>query len=164
MSGTDATGNTMRRLTGFVTAMLAAALANAQDPAPPGEPEPRRYTVEVIIFEYTEQVSAGTEIFEPDPPPENEPAGPSEEFVFEDVPAQPAPEVDEEPEETTDGDPQFTLHTEEEFGLGDVMSRLELLDVYKPTMHFAWTQATLPDEKPVEIDLHSLAEPPVGLR
>ena len=55
---------------------------------------------------------------------------------------------------------EFILHLEDEFTLTDVMSRLELLDVYEPVMHFAWTQVTLPDEETPAIELPALAEPP----
>ena len=147
--------------------MMAATLATAQDGDPDGLPEARRYTVEVIIFEYAEQVSTGTEVFEPDPPPETEP-GPPPEFVFEDPRAEPqtsstlADEAATTDEDSIEG-PEFVLHLEDEFTLTDVMSRLERLDVYEPIMHFAWTQATTPDEETQPIELPALGEPPERL-
>ena len=157
----------MKLLAGFAAAILAATLANAQDGDSEELPEVRRYTVEVIIFEYAEQVSPGTEIFEPDPPPEPDP-GPAPEFVFEDMPSETQaaePVVDDtgSPGDGPSEGPDFVLHLEEEFTLTDVMSRLELLDVYEPVMHFAWTQATFPDEETLPIELPALAEPPERL-
>ena len=148
--------------------MLAAAPVAAQETLAPAEPELRRYTVEVIIFEYAEQVSTGTELFEPDPPPQDELAGPPPEFVFEDMPSQAAQaEPEGEPgdtlaEEAFQG-PEFILHLEDEFTLTDVMSRLERLDVYEPIMHFAWTQVTVPEEETAPIELPALGEPPERL-
>ena len=54
---------------------MIAATASAQDVADDelAEEEPiRRYTVEVIVFSYTEDVSVGSEIFLPDEPPPEE--------------------------------------------------------------------------------------------
>ncbi len=65
---------------GLVVMALAPMLAAVAQQAPPridqlvqdlGE-EPidiRRYTVEVVVFRYTENVSVGNEVFVPDPPP-----------------------------------------------------------------------------------------------
>ena len=44
------------------------------------EEEVRRYGVELIIFEYVDRATAGTEIFDPDEPP----VLPEEEFIFAD--------------------------------------------------------------------------------
>ena len=165
----NAMGKPMKRFAVMAAAVCAVSLAAppaiAQETLVPETPEPRRYTVEVIIFEYAEQVSVGTELFEPDPPPEVDPAEPPPEFVFEDIPPEPAaeaPAAEEivvEEEDTPQG-PEFILHIEDEFSLLNVADRLELLDVYEPLMHFAWTQATLPEEETIAIDLPSLAETP----
>jgi hypothetical protein len=40
---------------------------------------------------------------------------------------------------------------------------LERLDVYRPLMHFAWTQVTRPEEETQPIELQALAPPPSGL-
>jgi hypothetical protein len=63
----------MKKLTVLFAGFLLASTAAAQDIADVAatdiqEPQ-RRYTVEVIIFSYTENVSVGTEIFLPDEPP-----------------------------------------------------------------------------------------------
>jgi hypothetical protein len=66
----------MKKIITFLLATLVAAGATAQvvnqEDLTDAEPL-RRYTVEVIIFSYTENVSVGSEIFLPDdPPPEAE--------------------------------------------------------------------------------------------
>ena len=60
--------------------------------------------------------------------------------------------------------PEFVLHPDEDLNMTDVASRLERLDVYRPIMHFAWTQVTRPEEETQPIDLQALAEPPEGLQ
>ena len=63
----------MRILTALLAGFLFAPLALSQDadidPDAAAEEPVRRYTVEVIIFSYTEDASVGTEIFPPDPLP-----------------------------------------------------------------------------------------------
>ena len=56
-------------LAGFLLACAAAAQDVANDVATDAEEPQRRYTVEIIIFSYTEDASVGTEIFLPDEPP-----------------------------------------------------------------------------------------------
>ena len=153
----------MKRLAVITAGLLAVVLANAQEPLAPETPEPRRYTVEVIIFEYAERVSIGTELFEPDPPPEVDPGEPPPEFVFEDIPAEPLEEELAVEEEEIPQGPEFILHIEDDYSLMSVADRLELLDVYEPIMHFAWTQETVPEEDTLAIDLSSLAEAPERL-
>ena len=59
----------MKVLTTILFLSMAAAAANAQDdPLLEEEREIRRYTVELIVFSYAENVSVGTEIFPPDEP------------------------------------------------------------------------------------------------
>lgn len=156
----------MRRVTTTIAITLAWAASAAQTAVEPEEAEYPRYTVEVIIFEYAQEVSAGTERFLPDeplPPTEDESA--AQEPVFGDTVVQPAVE---EPASAGDQDvyppgPEFILHPEEELGLTDVAGMLERLDVYRPLMHFAWTQVTRPEEETQPIELQALAPPPAGL-
>ena len=153
----------MGRLTLTIAAFLGAAAVWAQEIIEEEVPDVRRYTVEVIIFEYAESVSIGTEVFEPDEPPPEVLEQPPAEFIFEDIPAEPEPLAEEEPLEEVPQGPEFILHLEDEFTLMDVAERLERLDVYKPVLHFAWTQVTTPDEETLAIDLPALVEPPEGL-
>ena len=52
---------------------LLAATAFAQDTLEEEVPEVRRYTVEMIIFAYEQNVASGSEIFVPDEPPPIDP-------------------------------------------------------------------------------------------
>ena len=151
----------MRRLTTTIAMTLAWAAGAAQTVAEPETADYPRYTVEVIIFEYAEEVSVGTEQFLPEEPPlPGSGDMPAEgELVFSDtdvntVAEAPLPGPDE---------PEFVVHVEDEFTMTDVASRLERLDVYRPVMHFAWTQVTRPEEETQPIDLQSLADPADGL-
>ena len=156
----------MRRVTTTIALTLAWAASAAQTSVEPEEAGYPRYTVEVIIFEYAEEVSAGSEQFLPDeplPPAADEAAG--QERVFGDTVApptleEPAPvgEQDAYPPE-----PEFILHPEEELGLTNIAGMLERLDVSRPLMHFAWTQVTRPEEETQPIELQALAPPPAGL-
>ncbi len=56
-------------------AWLAPALVFAQADTEAETRETRQFTVEVIVFRYADSVSAGTEVFVPDPPPEIVDAG-----------------------------------------------------------------------------------------
>ena len=66
----------MKKIALLLILNLCLATAVAQDDASPAEleeaPEIRRYTVEVIVFSYLEDVSVGTEQFLPDEPPPGE--------------------------------------------------------------------------------------------
>ncbi|MDJ0813675.1 MAG: CsiV family protein [Woeseiaceae bacterium] len=66
----------MRKLTALLAGLLLAPMAVSQnvgdDPEVAEEEPVRRYTVEVIIFSYAEDVSVGTELFLPDEPPPEE--------------------------------------------------------------------------------------------
>ncbi len=59
-----------QRLAGAL--LLLPALAAAQNVPETDEDAARQYAVEIILFRYADSVSAGTEIFVPDPPPEPE--------------------------------------------------------------------------------------------
>jgi hypothetical protein len=154
----------MRRLLVPAIATLLSPLAYGQDTPIDDTPEIRSYTVEVIIFKYAEEVSAGTEVFSPDVPiVEDFGSEPVGDFVFGDTIAEPEPA---EPVVEVETDPdfdEFILHIEDEFTLDDIASRLERLDAYEPIMHFAWTQETHPEQETQAIDLESLGPAPDGL-
>ena len=146
-------------------ATLLALPVFAQDEPDTGEDiEIRRHTTEIIVFRYAQDVSVGSELFLPEevlepglleeetpaleealPPPAEEP---------ESVPA-------EEPEALPDT--EFVLIGDDEYQMGDILDRLERLDVYEPLMHFGWTQATWPEEQTEPVSLHRFAQPPEGL-
>ena len=126
-------------------------------------PEIRRYSVEVIVFKYAQEVSTGSEVFIPDEIPE-EPE--LDELAFEEeleILEEPIPEAEEEAEPEPLPDTEFVLLLEEEYQLGEVLEHLTRLDVYEPVMHFGWTQATWPQEQTEAIPLGHFAEPPEDL-
>ncbi len=151
----------MRQATTTLAMILAwAAAAQGQSIAESEDTDYPRFTVEVIIFEYTEEVSVGTERFLPDEPPMNDADDPADGgLVFEDTGAR----VTDRKQPPNLPETEFVLHGEDQFTMGDVAARLERLDVYKPVMHFAWTQVTRPEQKTRPIDLQTLAQPPQGL-
>ena len=154
----------MHRLTiGLATLLLAPALAQ-ELPDEPEAQEIRRYTVEVIVFEYSQDVATGSEVFLPDEPePELLPLEDS--LVFTDEPAaEPAEEPAEELEEAEPlPDIELVLLDEEDYQLGEEFGRLERLQAYEPLMHFGWTQATWPQEETEPLPLFRFARPPEGL-
>lgn len=140
---------------GLLATLLALPVA-AQDAATvTEEPEARRFSVEVIIFRYTQDVGTGSERFLPDEP---DPVPLDDDLTIVDEPSySPA----EEPEPLPDT--ELVLLREDEYRLGDVFDRLERLDVYEPVMHFGWTQATWPQEQSEALPLYRFARPPAGL-
>jgi len=131
--------------------------------------EVRRYTVEVVIFDYAESVSAGTEVFVPDPPPEppaypddllREGPLPDDSDRFDMLPEDPAASSAEAASEPLPDDPDLSgpavevvLLGEEELAMEDAIRKFELLDAYETIMHFGWTQTVFADMDPVSLDL-----------
>ena len=129
----------MKVLTTILFLSMAASVAIAQDdPILEEEEEIRRYTVELIVFSYAENVSVGTEIF----PPEEIARG----------------EYDH-----NDSDRRPVFLREEEFTLGDIVQRFKRLDVYETIMHVGWTQPTYPEEETQAIELWEFGDVPEGL-
>jgi hypothetical protein len=131
------------------------------------EEEARRYTVEIIVFSYEENVSIGTELFLPDDPPiEADPLGADGEIAEPIEP--PAADIDriDENDELAEPESQqleIVLLTEDEFTLTDPARKFDLLDAYKTIMHVGWTQPTYPQEETLPIELRILGDPPEGL-
>ena len=146
----------MRRLTASLLASLLVLPVFAQDVVDETEaPEIRRYTVEVIIFRYAQDVGVGNELFLPDEPaPEEMPL--EEEIV---IVEEPAPE--EEPEPLPDI--ELVMLGEDDYQLVEILDRLERLDVYEPLMHFGWTQAAWPEDQTEALPLLLFGHPPDGL-
>lgn len=147
-----------RTLTTLLLTIPVVLAAQAQDDLDIEMPEIRRYTVEIIVFRYAQEVSAGSEIFAPDKTLIDDPITDDESLVIDGEPL-------EEIQLTSRvyRDVEFVLLDEVEYTLGDIMSRLRRLDVYEPLMHFAWTQATWPDEDTLPIDLGAMGALPPGL-
>jgi hypothetical protein len=160
---------------------MLAASALAQDVQPDEEQvEIRRYTVEMIIFAYAQDVSAGTEIFVPDAPPPSEFGEEGEliEITLDDGTVlgvdvrddgPPLTEIEllvhERRDELLDIDERYALVMlpEEDLVLQDVFAGLDELDAYTPLMHFGWTQPTYPEEETEFRPLSSFSTPPDGL-
>ena len=181
----------MKRIAPILISTLCLATAVAQDDAVQEEleeaPEIRRYTVEVIVFSYLEDVSVGTEQFLPDePPPEEEPLLDEDGNPIE-APEEPEDAVaeiidpdleieEEEPfvwivgigeDDADENDEQakfeLVLLTEDEYQLSDAIRQFELLDAYETILHTGWTQPTYPQEETPPIELQLFGELPDGL-
>ena len=150
----------MRRVTISLLALLVFLPAGAQERLGDieiEEPEVRRYTVELIIFRYAQDVSTGSEVFPPDEPPVTLPSD-EQGIAFTDTPSQRV--------EATSGplpDTELVLLDAADYQLGDILDRMRRLDVYEPVMHFGWTQATWPEEQTEPVPLHRFARPPPDL-
>lgn len=165
----------MQRINLLLASLLLLPAAVAQDEVIEEVPEIRRYTVEIIVFAYVEDVSVGTEIFPADIPLSVDVDAlddSAEDMLEDDVLVEDEPEPEPEPvvddEEAEEVDPEAAklltvLMTEDEFTLQDVIEKFEELDAYETIMHFGWTQATLPLDATEAIDLEYFGEPPPGL-
>lgn len=139
----------------FVTLLLFTAAASQDDLLEEEQKDVRRYTVEIVIFAYVEDVATGTEVF-----PADEPAV-DEQSLIE---AEQSP-IDDELEiaDVEQRDLDIVMLTEDEYTMSDVLRQFELLDVYETIMHFGWTQSTFPKDETQPIELRMFGEPPAGL-
>lgn len=128
----------------------------------PAPDEAKSYTVEVIIFAYAESVGIGTEVFPPDTPEPN--AEPGDEAGQTDTGAAPDAAMADAPTADT-APPAVELHVlaSDDFTMQDVLDRLQRLDIYRPVMHFGWTQPAYPQADTPPIALRTFGEPPPGL-
>jgi len=147
----------VHRLRMFAVQILAVAtifptILFAQDELLDEEQVPiKRYTVELIVFSYQENVAVGTEQF-----PGDQIELPSEE-IEEIV-------VKERVRRHPDAVGLMSIYlSEEEFTMHDVVEQLELLDAYDPLMHVGWSQAGFPLQDTDALDLTVFGEPPIGL-
>ncbi|MCH7821572.1 MAG: hypothetical protein IIA07_06100 [Proteobacteria bacterium] len=161
----------MQRIALLLASMLLLPAAVAQDEVLDEAPEIRRYTVEIVVFAYVEDVYVGTEKFPADIPviADADMFDDDAEDILEDDALQedkPEPVVDDEDADENDPDAAklvTVLLTEDEFTLQDVIDKFEELDAYETIMHVGWTQATFPLEETEAIDLEFFGEPPPGL-
>jgi hypothetical protein len=169
---------TMHRLTFLLTSILLGTAATAQEPLldsellEDAEPEIRRYTVEVIVFAYAEDVSIGTEVFlpdvievvEPDPFAIRDP-GVEGSLPDDSVPASVLANTGDSDDADEEKETRFemVLLTDEELTMTDTLDRLDLLDAYEPLLHIGWTQTALPEDETPTLDLREFGEPPEGL-
>jgi hypothetical protein len=137
----------MRRTIAIFFLLLPVMAANAQVLQDEAEQEPRRYTVEMIVFTYAEDIGSGGEVFVADPPPDD-----TQSLDAAIERAQPAPAAPAIFPDTGLARMSWT-----DFTMGDIRSRLDRLSAYQPVMHFGWTQSTYPAEQTRDIRLASIA-------
>lgn len=126
--------------------MLAGSALGQNITTEEEQPVVRRYTVEMIIFSYAQNVSAGTEVFVPDRPPAVEPG------------------MDGELIDANRRRYEILMLPKKNFTLRNIFERLDNLDAYTPLMHFGWTQPTYPPEETQARPLSSFMTPPKGLQ
>lgn len=149
----------MRKRVSLLLLPFMAAGALAEGTLEEEEVEVRRYTVELIIFSYVQDVSTGTEIFLADEPP-------VEEFLTVDLLSGEFP-VDEVPVDKVpvgDFPNEIVALSDQDFSLDEIYERMEKLEIYEPLLHFGWTQPTYPKEETAARPLRSFVTPPIGLQ
>ena len=166
------------RIIATSAAILLSVTAFSQQVSPPGPflapeeeleaEELRRYSVEVIVFEYAEGVATGEEVFLPDPPPERPPDEPVLEYLqLPDYRAERAALQNYEDvvieEISLHGPLELFMTGPEELTMTDIYAKLERLDAYKPILHGGWTQTTIDREQARPIRLRTLGDPPLNL-
>ncbi len=181
-------------LASVALALPGVALCQLEAEAEPAEEEEkqvRRYTVEMIIFEYADSAVSGSEIFMLDeipledellpmtrPPVFSDPGMNSNADVPVAIDGAQFDEVDElefllpeEPEEeqVLEELPSHILQTQlkildpEEHAMKDIFEKLTELGAYKPIMRAAWTQATFEKDQTIPIRLRRLGNAPLRL-
>jgi hypothetical protein len=141
------------------------------------EEEVRRYSVEVIIFEYNDGATVAGEVFVPQEMPKgNQPL--AETTISEiELPnyRQKLIEYREELRALRDyesipleeiqlhGPVEMFLLEPAEYTLTDAYERLERLDAYIPLMHAGWVQTTVEPDVAPAIRLRRLGDPPLKL-
>lgn len=142
----------MRTIAILLLAFLPVAWVDAQTQTMDPEQEIRRYTVEMIVFKYAEDIGTGGELFVGEPLPTESFADDGTATVLEEKSGEPL-------RLPASG---FTRLPRGDFKMDDIMGRLQRLRAYEPVMHFGWTQATFPEELTRTIELSSLTTPRAG--
>ncbi len=143
-----------------------AQTATPEAPAEVAEAE-RRYTVEIIIFEYAESAQAGHELFmaetiepAPDAPLEGEPVSTDMPATVDNSAQGNKPSLAEIPLARQIG---LSLLEPAQYTMRDIYRKLQTLDAYKPILHTAWTQTTVEKELTPPIRLRMLGNAPLRL-
>jgi len=158
----------MKAIATLLIPFLCLAPALAQDELPDAEAteEIRRYTVEVVIFSYVEDVAVGGEQFFADESAVEEEL---DEFaedlgLVDELSVVPSTrKIDLLNYAANSELLKLVFLTEEEYTMTNITDQFELLDVYETVMHFGWTQPTFPQEDTEAIELSAFGEPPEGL-
>ena len=143
----------MRTIAALLLLITPALTVNAQNVLAELEAEARRYTVELIVFRYAEDIGSGGEIFVGEPLPVDSFPDETENEPLVELPTKPLRLPDA----------GFVRLRRSDFTMDDIMGRLERLRAYEPIMHFGWTQATFPADMTGDIALSSLTSPPAGI-
>jgi hypothetical protein len=138
-----------------------------------------RYAVELIVFAYGQQDSAGNEVFAPkqarpdvDPGVGSGGAGDDESpRVFDDrswPPTSDSTEEDEEQSPALGESParariELQLLDPDRYSMQEIYRKLATLDAYRPIMHTAWQQTTHDKARSPALQLRALGDPPLGL-
>ena len=182
-----------RRLAAGVSLAMASVIALAQQVGNPANLAPqeeveeiRRYTVELIVFEYNDSGATDTELFAPDAVPVEDELSmefPRQEPADEEqINASMAQVIDAQTEDEEEVlPPPFTgeelilneFSTHEQTGLkvldpstyvlDEIYDKLVALDAYTPLVRTAWTQETLEKDLTTPIKLRRLGNSPLRL-
>ena len=117
----------------------------------------RRYTVEMIIFSYAQDVGTGSEVFTPVFPP-------ADALNTDMANAEAAIRREQELPLATRMRPyEIVRLASSDFSMDEIYDHIRRLDVYRPLMHFGWTQETRPENETGARPLASFSRPPNGL-
>ncbi len=141
--------------------LLPLLAAHAQTEVSADEERMQRYTVEMIIFKYAQDVSTGGEIFPPDAALASR-LPIAEQSTPETDPELATPSLEDEAPRIL-RDIELVMLARDKFTMNDIKRRLDLLDAYEPLMHFGWTQATWPEEQTRPLNLGAMGRVPTGL-
>lgn len=160
--------------------------SNASD----AENTPRRYAVEMIVFEYRDSNAGGTEVFLADELPVDGSLSQSLEFANEDseFPGSSVREYSDttniaqsedslsEPDPSEISPAELVLNEigsaqqiglqilpSSNYSLDAIYEKLELLDAYKPILRTAWSQLTVAEDQSRALKLRRLGNPPIQL-
>lgn len=153
---------------GLLFALPCSYAQQAVPEAPAATAEtPRRYTVEIIVFEYARSAQTGNELFaaEPAQPETDDLADESREFSDTGVAGGSAAAAGKPiPEEVPlSRQIELTLLRPEQYTMRDIYRKLQTLDAYEPILHTAWSQTTVEKELAPPIRLRMLGDAPTGL-
>lgn len=166
-----------------------AAVGQDEESAVVEEALTPRYTVELIVFEYTSSALAGNERFLPQEPPADDTLSPGGPLIFgdpgafdeEDVSlpgddplvgkddADPAFAEDEPLDEELEELPSHIIQTQLQVldpathAMTSIYQKLQTLDAYRPIMRAAWTQLTYEKDQTLPIRLRRLGQTPLRL-
>lgn len=163
--------------------LTLAGVAAAQQPNDASATPARRYSLEFILFEYDDSVSAGTEIFVPeyeDPfgaaagggmpgsgnemdPRDPRNVGDTESTVRDGANVYGDTALPDEVEVLSPERLNFRLLPPESRQMSGIHDKLQLLDAYRPVLWSGWTQNVVPAAESPAIDLRRLGNLPADI-